>query len=516
MTQISWKNPDSGNWSDTGDWSTGTVPGGGDDVTIAANGSYAVTLRGHQAAHSLAIDQAGATLDLFGRLALGTTLTLTAGTLDLKDDGTIAGGTVVSDGGTFASGQGTLDGVAWEGPLTLDGGELFFANGFDVTGLDGTGPGIVELDGQAHIESNIDLVIQNATITLNNSGVAASSTLRLASDVTVDANGYSGLGASLLVNEGTINIGAGSFDNMSVDRFVNHGLLAADDIDGVIEIVGNVLNEGTISISTSDADVSVFSENAQLRNPGLISIGTGGRLFFRAQFNSETTAMTSQGTIDIASGGVLQLDGSDAPLAFTSTGSLTVDGTLFDGGNASLAHLDGTGTLDVESGSSLAFANMGGAAIGTTLINEGNVSMDSGGLQFLAAVANDGTIIDSAAMLFQRQLAGTGTLTLAAGATARLFDGAAKTQIVDLTGSGAALQLDNPLKFLGTIAGFGGNAEIDLRATAADSLNYSSGTLTASDGASTIADLKFAGSYTTSNFALSSDGAGGALITYQS
>lgn len=44
MAAITWKNPVSGDWEVAADWSTGTLPGSGDDVTISAPGPYVVTV----------------------------------------------------------------------------------------------------------------------------------------------------------------------------------------------------------------------------------------------------------------------------------------------------------------------------------------------------------------------------------------------------------------------------------------------------------------------------------------
>ncbi len=142
------------------------------------------------------------------------------------------------------------------------------------------------------------------------------------------------------------------------------------------------------------------------------------------------------------------------------------------------------------------------------LINEGNASVSLGGLQFLGAVVNDSTITDTGQMLFQNALLGHGTLALGTDAAARLFAGSSTGQTVDFTGVGIDLELHTPQNFLGKIAGFGSNDAIDLRVTAADSLSYSGGTLTVTEGASIVGDLKFAGSYSANNFALSSDTAG--------
>jgi hypothetical protein len=43
MTQIFWKTAINGNFATASDWSTGTVPGPGDDAVINAAGTYKVT-----------------------------------------------------------------------------------------------------------------------------------------------------------------------------------------------------------------------------------------------------------------------------------------------------------------------------------------------------------------------------------------------------------------------------------------------------------------------------------------
>jgi len=95
-----------------------------------------------------------------------------------------------------------------------------------------------------------------------------------------------------------------------------------------------------------------------------------------------------------------------------------------------------------------------------------------------------------------------------------LLAGAASGQTVDFLATTGALDLQTPLDFAGTIAGFAGSDTIDLLKTAATGLSYSGGTLTVLDQSATVATLRFSGSYTQSDFALTSDGHGGALIKF--
>jgi hypothetical protein len=96
---------------------------------------------------------------------------------------------------------------------------------------------------------------------------------------------------------------------------------------------------------------------------------------------------------------------------------------------------------------------------------------------------------------------------------------------VTFTSAGGDLQLDASQSFHGLIAGFGSphgvTEEIDLRdiafgphtkETFTEASNHQSGTLTVTDGTHT-ASLTLLGQYSTANFSLSRDGAGGTVIT---
>jgi hypothetical protein len=52
---ISWINPSGGNWNDSANWSTGTVPSATDDVSISMDGTYSVNLNNSITAASLAV-----------------------------------------------------------------------------------------------------------------------------------------------------------------------------------------------------------------------------------------------------------------------------------------------------------------------------------------------------------------------------------------------------------------------------------------------------------------------------
>ena len=71
-----------------------------------------------------------------------------------------------------------------------------------------------------------------------------------------------------------------------------------------------------------------------------------------------------------------------------------------------------------------------------------------------------------------------------------------------------------PGGFGGTIAEFATNNSVDLLKTPATSETFAGGVLTVKDGSTVVANLHFAGSYTSSSFALASNGHGGTFIHF--
>jgi hypothetical protein len=82
MTAIKWKTGVNGDWATAADWSTGTVPWAGDDVTIDATGKFTVTISKVEAAHSLVLNSATATVADNSTLTIGTTLRRPAGIVE--------------------------------------------------------------------------------------------------------------------------------------------------------------------------------------------------------------------------------------------------------------------------------------------------------------------------------------------------------------------------------------------------------------------------------------------------
>src|SRR6266568_6421251 len=112
MAAISWKSGISGNWSQASNWSSNTVPGSGDDVTIDAAGTYTVNVNSAFTADTLVFDAPTATINI----PSGDSLRVFAGA-------TITGGTIDGPGGFTTFGVSQLTSGP---PLTLGGGVRWF------------------------------------------------------------------------------------------------------------------------------------------------------------------------------------------------------------------------------------------------------------------------------------------------------------------------------------------------------------------------------------------------------
>src|SRR5580698_8937341 len=120
MTAISWKNEVYGDWSTPADWSTNTVPGSGDAVTISISGPYVVTITSAAFANSLTFSASQASLvENAGSLTMAGTLTVDSGFVSLNKANTIGG--VAIAGGRLAFGN---SGALGAGGVALSGGEL--------------------------------------------------------------------------------------------------------------------------------------------------------------------------------------------------------------------------------------------------------------------------------------------------------------------------------------------------------------------------------------------------------
>jgi RHS repeat-associated protein len=416
---VTWLFGVSGDWTNNpADWSGGQAPTSSNDVTIAAAGTYTVTIYTAASANSLLIDSPGATVIDDGTLTLASTLTLQAGTFELAPQGSVVGGTLSSSGGTYVWGGGTLDGVTYEGALDLSGNfwTVNIANGLTATGANGSGPGTISLTG---VDDGIlfegNTTFDNATITL---GDVSSFGYGIANDDIDGTGSVLTLGPNLTIN---VEIGYGNFAYLysagarnSGDGIVNKGTINVAGNDSALEIAPvSFTNEGTITVASGDTleiDAPIWS------NAGTVAIGAGSALHLGGNFTTAQLAgITNNG------------------------GTVYIDGTLTNTGQ----------TLTVGSGSALGNVVLDGTIVGGTIVDQGS------GMQFqrgtLDGVTYDGTLDLSAPFSI---------VSIANGLTATGVNGSGPGT-VNLTGfeDGIFFQgnttFDNATINLGGASGFG-------------------------------------------------------------
>ncbi|MGO9811409.1 MAG: hypothetical protein ACLP53_11625, partial [Isosphaeraceae bacterium] len=113
MSTVDWISPTSGNWNVGSNWSTGTVPGPGDDVVINQSGSPTITIStGTQSVNSVTASDP---------------IAITGGSLAVAANSTISDGLAMTGGSLTASGSETS--LAVTGTTTVSGGNLYAENG---------------------------------------------------------------------------------------------------------------------------------------------------------------------------------------------------------------------------------------------------------------------------------------------------------------------------------------------------------------------------------------------------
>jgi hypothetical protein len=411
MALISWLSGVFGDWNTASMWSTGTVPGSTDSVSIAAAGIYDVTLFGQAAAASISINAAGATFYLAGSLALGGTLALQSGTLALAY-GSIDGGTLAMEGGSFIAGGGMLDGVAVQGVLGLQASQatLFVTGGLALSGAGGSGNGSIALTGAG------------ASL-----GFIGSQTLTAA---TIDIGSVPGQGgpASLDVvlpggsqTGDTLTLGPGLW----LRDLAGTGVLAVgpSSVGTIANLPVELLSEGTLTVS-GQASSLLVSGVGTFVNQGSLAVANGATLTIASG------AFTNTGTMTV-SNATLALGGLFAASRLAALGALTLsNGTISIVGTASNVG----GTLAIGTGSALA-ASLGEISLAGTLL--GGVVQDGGdGLSFtpgtgvLSGVTYEGTL----------DLSQGGVVTLTGGSSVVGVGGAGIASVLD-TGAGSTLLL---------------------------------------------------------------------------
>jgi hypothetical protein len=233
--------------------------------------------------------------------------------------------------------------------------------------------------------------------------------------------------------------------------------------------------------------------------------------------------------VHLTSGGVITngQNGSIAGLIRGGTNGVTVEG-----GSGNVTNFGTIESLDSTIGSSVAVLLQAGGNVE----NFGTISGPMG-IKFSGtlpgAVTNAGTIIGAVQFgggddrlivdpgaVFIGTVDGAGgsdVLELAAGIGNKTLSGLGTNfvnfeKVVFDANAGWTVTLDNPAAFTGTIWGFMAGDILDLTGQAATGVTYAGGVLTVQNGGTVVAALNLAGSYTSADFSVASDGHGGTGI----
>ena len=211
-----WNSGVSDNWTNGSDWSTGSPPASSDSATIAAAGTFTVTIDSSVAADSLTINDAGATVadTNGGTLAITDTLAINAGTFLLGAGSTLSGGTVsLGSSGIFVADGGTLSGVTFQGTLNLNAANasLYAAGDLNVEAADG-GSGTINLTGnEAALIYTESATLDNVTVDLGSLDGSyldgESGTLTLGPGTTLVQSGAAAYLGGYVNNQAFVNLG---------------------------------------------------------------------------------------------------------------------------------------------------------------------------------------------------------------------------------------------------------------------------------------------------------------------
>ncbi|WP_439393019.1 VCBS domain-containing protein [Bradyrhizobium sp. PMVTL-01] len=275
----------------------------------------------------------------------------------------------------------------------------------------------------------------------------------------------------------------------------------------------------------------VFDQTPVTENPGTMTIGNGALLPLSGDIdNTGTIELNSTGDttdlqliqhgITLHGGGTVVLSDSSENVIEGTASDVTltnVDNTISGAGHLGNGFMvlinEGniiatvTNALEIDTG-------------GNTITNSGTLeATGTGGLVIDSAISNTGLLWANGGNIIAHADVNGGSALISGSATLEL-GGTSSTDVkFDATANGL-LQLDHAINFSGLVSGFNAGDQIDLHdilSASGASASYTAnnagtgGTLSVTDGVHT-ANIGLLGQYTSDDFELASDGAGGTLI----
>ncbi len=320
LSAVSWTGGGGdNNWDTAANWNTDSVPGSGDDVTIAIAANVAHSNAVTDSIHSLTSTQpltiSGGTLSIASASTIGNTLSITGGTLTGPGDVSV-GGLVTLTSGTL-SGSGALDanggmlinpGVVQGGIFSLDGRTVNNAAGQTATwsGNPGNSGDINASDGS--VFNNLGTFLAESLGLYQETGVGAPSTFNNVGNITANATGIVEIGVSFQMTGGSVDIQS----------------------NGQIDFAQGSASQGAAFNVESNGALELFAQFTV--DPTTTITGSGALVLDGSMVLPANYAFT--GSTEV--GGTVQVDGSLAGSPVDVSGS---------GDGAPSASLSGTGTV---------------------------------------------------------------------------------------------------------------------------------------------------------------------------
>ena len=514
MPTIAWKSGVSGDWGLGANWNGGVVPADGDNANFGGSGTDQVTIDNPEGIDSLTTNDAGATIIDNAALTVGGTLDVRAGTFVLSGgqttDGAIVGGSVKLNGGQIDWEGGTLSGVTYDGVLNVGADQsLMVSNGLTVTGVNGSGPGVINLTNLPSNSIPSSLLFEGSQ-TLDNVTVDMSgetevelidpegfATLTLGPSSTLEVNGSSATlsassdhGGASIVNNGTVIVGNGG----------GLQLTGPNDESGFFKNNATIHLEGG-SVLTVIGAKQLANLSGHTLTGGLFELDAGGTMVLGNYITRDDSTIILNGPNSV-------IEGDDAD----TSSEVTID--------QELTYIGSVGTLEIlggrNFGSTQTVANHGTLDLGGGVLTEASIvnygAIEGFGL-VSTAVANTGTLsADGGLLEFADAVGSGGRMVIGAQAMLR-FDASATAFTATFSGTGGTLALADPTGFTGRLADFSDGDTLDLidiKATAA--ARVPGNRLQITDNGATVATLALTGSYVGDTFMVASDGAGGSDV----
>jgi hypothetical protein len=258
--------------------------------------------------------------------------------------------------------------------------------------------------------------------------------------------------------------------------------------------------------------------NSVLTNTGIIlggnpgAVGPHGNYGYSSPPGTGGAGIFLNGGTLFNAGSIAGGTGADAVKFGTAAGTLVIEaGAHFTG--AVEANAAAADWLEFASGSSLGLGASFTGFSKTEILSAAIVTL-SGTLG--STVENDGTIVtpDGTSLVISGALTGTGVI-IDDPSTIVLNGSVSSGQTISFDGPGGVIELGDATQFNGTIASFGAGDTLTIDAFTISAQNYAAGQLILNGtnaGTAETLTIHLAGSFTTSEFTFSSNGAGGTDI----